>query len=150
VAGFELVESRSLEMLIGLQSCRDKLITWLINELGKQGFPNVTPSQISFLGTMDCGPNHAANIARNLNISRQAVHKIIGDLDACGWLETKGDPSLKNRKTIHFTAEGERMMAVTRMLFRDLDTMLERTIGPQVWDTINGLFEIDLDQPGQD
>jgi DNA-binding MarR family transcriptional regulator len=150
VAGFELVESRSLEMLIGLQSCRDKLITWLINELGKQGFPNVTPSQISFLGTMDCGPNHAANIARNLNISRQAVHKIIGDLDACGWLETKGDPSLKNRKTIHFTAEGERMMAVTRMLFRDLDTMLERTIGPQVWDTINGLFEIDLGQPGQD
>ena len=90
-----------------------------------EGFEALTGPALSFLGSLDCGINHASALARNLGVSRQAVHKQVRELEAHGWLATAPHPEKGNQKVIIFTPEGERMMSVARQRFADLDRELE-------------------------
>lgn len=138
-AGYDLVDSQSLSLAKGLGQFKHNLTNWLISNLHKDGFDKLTPGQLSFLGELDCGDNHASELARHLNISRQAVHKIVHELCAAGWLDTVPHPSLRNQKIIQFTIEGERMMAVTRQLFAELDARLVKKDGAK---NITATFEL--------
>ena len=144
LAGYDLVESNSLDVLIGLGAFRDTVLNWLVRSLSEHGFKSLSASQLGFLGALDCGPNHAAKLARDLGISRQAVHKITKDMVANGWLEMLPDPDFGNRKAIQFTSEGERMMSLSRSLFLELDAKIEATCGSEVWGVLEKLRTLTL------
>lgn len=147
LARYDLVESRSLEAVLKIADFRENVVSWLVEMLEIQGFDGLTKSQISFMGALDCGPNHAANLARDLGISRQAVHKIVKELETVGWLKVLPDEKLRNQKSIHFTEEGERMMSEARKLFQKLDRTLEGKFGDQIWDVLDGMAAIELPRP---
>jgi len=128
-AGYELLESRSLAILYGLDAFQDRVLDQLVENLTAQGFEGIKRGHITFLAALDCDANHAANVARRLNISRQAVHKTVRELEVKGWLETQKNPDLRNQRTIHFTHEGERMMSLARHFFFELDDRLLATVG---------------------
>lgn len=128
-AGYDLLESQSLALTQGISAFQSRISSWLLKQLEKQGFEGLTASRLSFLGALDCGTNHAANLARSLDISRQAVHKTVRELEGLGWLKTQPDKEMGNQKIIIFTPEGERMMACARKLFFDLDNVLLEQIG---------------------
>ena len=144
VAGYELVNSLSLQLLQEMSAFQTRLASWLLNRLHHNGFDQLTLSQLQFLGLLDCGTNHAANLARDLGISRQAVHKIVRELENLGWLETLPDPTLGNQKTINFSIEGERMMALARQYFQQLDRELIEFNGV---DDLNRMIRILTFQP---
>ncbi|MDF1671289.1 MAG: MarR family winged helix-turn-helix transcriptional regulator [Roseovarius sp.] len=139
-AGYELLESRSLSLLFGMDTFQARVIDQLVESLRGQGFSDVKRSQVSFLAALDCDANHAANIARNLRISRQAVHKAVRELEAIGWLETAPNPDLQNQKTIHFTNEGERMMSLARRFFFELDALIVAEVGDEGMDFVQRLL----------
>ena len=123
-AGFDLVDSHVLELTQATASFRERMVLWLISNLRDDGFEGLKANQLSFLGSLDCGANYAAELARTLGISRQAVHKIVGELESIGWLATRPDPALGNQRVIVFTEEGERMMSHARAHFARLDQLL--------------------------
>ncbi|MCV6825784.1 MULTISPECIES: MarR family winged helix-turn-helix transcriptional regulator [Halocynthiibacter] len=84
----------------------------------------LTQSQLSFLSALDCGPNSASQIANDLGITRQAVHKTVKELEVLGWLNSEADPIRRNQRIITFTDEGERLMSEARALFEQLDERL--------------------------
>lgn len=141
-AGFELLESRSLAILFGISSFQDKIVEQLVESLRQQGFEQVKRAHINFLAALDCDANHAANIARKLRISRQAVHKAVREIETIGWLETGRNTELQNQKTIHFTEEGERMMSLARRFFFELDEMLVAEIGEDGLATVQKLLNL--------
>jgi len=101
-----------------------RMFEWLLTRLIDQGFADLSVGHLNFLRALDCGPNHAAELARGLGISRQAVHKKIKELENLGWLQTVSDTELGNQRVILFTTEGERMMSCARQHFAKLDDAL--------------------------
>jgi DNA-binding MarR family transcriptional regulator len=128
-AGYELVDSRALALIQATDSFRDRMVVWLISKLHEDGFPGLTAGQLTFLGSLDCGANFAAELARTLRISRQAVHKTVKELEGAGWLATRPDDVLGNQRVIVFTDEGERMMSCARAHFLSLDDLLAERFG---------------------
>lgn len=128
-AGYELVDSRALALIQATDSFRDRMVVWLISKLHEDGFPGLTAGQLTFLGSLDCGANFAAEVARTLRISRQAVHKTVKELEGAGWLATRPDDVLGNQRVIVFTDEGERMMSCARTHFLSLDDLLAERFG---------------------
>ncbi|WP_162946889.1 MarR family winged helix-turn-helix transcriptional regulator [Ruegeria sp. EL01] len=139
-AGYEMLESRSLSLLYEMDSFQERILDRLVERLCSEGFAGIKRSQITFLAALDCDANHAANVARRLNISRQAVHKTVRELEAAGWLETFQNPNLQNQKAIHFTVEGERMVSFARRFFFDLDNELCAAIGDDTLRAIEALL----------
>lgn len=123
-AQFELPNSHSLSLTMAMDEFQKRMINWLLKQLIDQGFTDLSAGHLTFLGALDCGPNHAAELARGMRISRQAIHKKIKELEALGWLKTTTDTNLGNQRVILFTREGERMMSCARQHFAKLDESL--------------------------
>ncbi|MEN8832782.1 MAG: MarR family winged helix-turn-helix transcriptional regulator [Pacificibacter sp.] len=146
-AGYELVDSHALSFTQAADSFRDRMVHWLLSRLHDDGFPELKSGQLTFLGSLDCGANFAAELARRLRISRQAVHKTVKDLEAAGWLTTQPDAELGNQRVIVFTDEGERMMACARAHFLTLDTQLMQTFGAEKLAAVRDVLNFDPDAP---
>ncbi len=121
---YEMAESRSLKLVHLTSNFERRAQKWLVDLLHGRGFIGLTQSQLSFLGALDCGPNSASQIANDLAITRQAVHKTVKELEICGWLKSEADQVRRNQRIITFTDEGERMMSEARALFKQLDERL--------------------------
>lgn len=124
-----MVESASLRIAFGLAEAHEALMHFLADRLARAGHDGVTASALGFLGQLDCGVNHAAEVARRLGVSRQMVAKTVAEMERAGWLQQATDPDHRNRKTIRFTAAGERLMADARQALATLDTELEQAGG---------------------
>jgi len=129
LAGFELVDSHALTLTLATGVFRDRLSSWLRDRLAEDGFTTLTGAQLEFLSALDCGTNYASKLARGLQISRQAVHKTVRELERSGWVRTEPDENVGNQRVILFTAEGERMMAAARKHLSKLDKVLLRKFG---------------------
>lgn len=136
---YEMAESRSLKLVHLTSTFERRAQKWLVDLLRGRGFSDLRQSQLSFLGALDCGPNSASQIANDLGITRQAVHKTVKELENCGWLQSAADPIRRNQRIITFTDEGERMMSEARALFKQLDQRLFAR-----WDAerLDALFEL--------
>ena len=119
----------SLSLIHAMSGFQARLVSWLVEELNGEGFDGLTGPALTFLGTLDCGENYASSLARELGVTRQAVHKQVREMEALGWLETKPHPDKGNQRVIVFTEEGERMMSVARSKFAALDQKLVRDLG---------------------
>lgn len=128
-AGLDLADSHALSLTQAMGAWLDRTSVWLLEKLERDGFAKLTGSQLAFLGALDCGPNHASNLARGLGISRQAVYKTVRELERAGWLTTEPDEKIGNQRVITFTIEGERMMAAARQHFSNLDKALLNEFG---------------------
>ena len=130
-AGYDLVDSHALSLVQATETFRNNMVGWLLSKLREDGFSDLKASQLTFLGSLDCGANFASELARTLQISRQAVHKTVRDLERAGWLETRQDEARGNQRMIAFTNEGERMMSCARRHFLNLDDLLKQEFGAE-------------------
>ena len=143
---YEMADSRSLRLVHLTSTFERSAQKWLVDMLRDRGFTEVTQSQLSFLGALDCGPNYASQVASQLGITRQALHKTVKELEICGWLQTVPDPVRRNQRILAFTDEGERMMSEARALFKQLD---DRLFAGWDSDRIEAVFAL-LENPLED
>lgn len=143
---YEMADSRSLKLVHLVSNFERRVQKWLVELLHGKGFTGLTQSQLSFLGALDCGPNNASQIANDLGITRQAVHKTVKELEILGWLRSEADPIRRNQRIITFTDEGERMMSEARALFKQLDERLFANWKPNELDAVFSLLQSPLDR----
>ena len=79
---------------------------------------------MTFLAELECGENHAAELARRTGISRQAVHKQVKELAALGLLAERPDARRRNQRTIVFTDAGVQLIADARAILAEMDAAL--------------------------
>lgn len=125
-----LVDSYTLQLALTLKSTREALIERVAARLQRQGFEAANASTLAFLGALDCGENHAAELARRLGVSRQAVSKTASDLAKLNLLRIEPDPERGNQKVIRFSPQGQRLIAAAREVLADLDEALRQKLGP--------------------
>jgi DNA-binding MarR family transcriptional regulator len=119
-----MADSRMLQLFQACRRLQERLTETLVARLRDRGYPAVTGGHLTFLAELECGENHAAEIARRTGISRQAVHKQVKELAALGLLAERPDPRRRNRRTIVFTDRGIQLIADARAILAEMDAAL--------------------------
>jgi DNA-binding MarR family transcriptional regulator len=126
-SGVALVDSDSLRLAHAANELSEALLQYLSDGLTERGYEVATPGTLRFLGTLDCGENHASEIARMMGVSRQMVARNVAHFCRLGYLEQREGGG--RQKTILFTGLGERLMADARRLLAGLDRELRAEVG---------------------
>lgn len=119
-----MVDSQALRLSQAIAGYQTRQISWLIDGLTSQGFRDLTPSHVTFIAALECDDNIASDVARRLNLSRQAVHKTVRELTIAGYIETTENENKRNSKMIQITVKGEELIAVARRMYAELDRQL--------------------------
>jgi len=122
-----MVESLSLKLAFGSRRLHEAILQSVASRLSEIGYQAATPAALDFLGALECGDNHASEIARMMGVSRQWVAKNVARFCRLGYLEQLAGSG--RGKRIVFTAHGESLMADARKELASLDTVLENCLG---------------------
>ena len=141
--GTPMVDSHALRLVTVTSALNDTIARALANALQAQGFAGATAASLGFLSALECGTNHAAEIARQLGVSRQMVSKSVKEMCALGYLEQR--PGSGRQKEILFTARGEQLIAAARHELAAMDRDLLTKWDPSA---LNGLLDA-LEQTAQ-
>jgi DNA-binding MarR family transcriptional regulator len=119
-----MADSRMLQLFQACRRLQERLTDTLVARLRDRGYAGVTAGHLTFLAELECGENHAAELARRTGISRQAVHKQVKELAALGLLAERPDARRRNQRTIVFTDWGVQLIADARSILAEMDAAL--------------------------
>lgn len=119
----------SLQLVFALRQTFDTLLDYVVDHLTDRGYRGVSAADLRFLGELEKRPEHAAEIARRIGVSRQAVRKSVKDLSALGLIELTRNPDQPNQKLIAFTERGRWLMDDAQEVLETLDVRLRRRLG---------------------
>lgn len=89
----------------------------------------ISPAQSRLLAHMGGRPMSMAELARKLAISRQAVHKTVGELVRRGILAVEEDPQRRNSKQVRYTELGKDLNRGGARMIADIEKRLARRLG---------------------
>ena len=119
--GFEL----PLLLLAGFQSLIDQLHA----ELAREGHPDVRPAHGLALQAIGRNGVTASELARRLDVSKQAAGKTVARLEELGYVERVDDASDGRRKLVRLTAHGVDVLARSAAIFDELREQWAHTLG---------------------
>ena len=131
-----MVESRTLKLAFAFRRIQKSLENYLSEALVARGYKAASPAILNFLSELECGENHASEIARRLGVSRQMVSKTVTELCQLDLLVLSTDAVYGNQKVITFAPKGEKLMADARQILADLDTSLEASLNSKQLDKL--------------
>ncbi|MEN9684129.1 MAG: hypothetical protein RLZZ427_1880 [Pseudomonadota bacterium] len=101
--------------------------------LRQRGWPTLTHSQSMVMMNITIGLVRPVEIARNLGISRQAVHVTLGQIAELGMIRFADDPTDKRTKIVVLTEMGEPMRRDAQAAVQIMTDRLAKRIGaPQL------------------
>lgn len=106
-------------------------------------FAFLTPAQSRLLAHMAGKPMSMAELARRLAISRQAVHKTVGELVRRGILEVQDDPDRGNSKLVRYTEAGRQLNRAGARMIERVEERIAGRIGRKGLEQLKRLLEAD-------
>ena len=98
--------------------------------LRSRGWDHITRPQSMVMLNIVIGVTRPSDIARNIGVSRQAVHSTIAQMIGMEMLELRDDPADGRSKVVAITAKGQAMRADANAAVDALTAELGRRIGP--------------------
>jgi len=106
--------------------------------MGGVDLANVSSAQKALLINLEeCG-NRAGALAERLHISKQAVSKLVHELERQGLIKRQSDPSDGRAQIIVFTGKGKRILTRTLSCFERLEVRIADELGQRQLDTLRG------------
>lgn len=115
--------------------------------LQARGWHNVTRPQSMVMVNVVTGVRKPSDIARNLGISRQAVHTTINQMVEMGMFEMQDDPADGRSKIVTITEKGHRMRKDADAAMAVLSEELRRRIGKTAVDNLMKAFTPEWGEP---
>ena len=115
--------------------------------LEARGWPHVTRPQSMVMVQVVRGVTRPSDIARNLGVSRQAVHTTINQMVELGLLDLRDDPGDRRSKRVVIAPNGQKMRTVAQQAVAELSAELERRIGKAHVDALRAAFAADWGAP---
>ena len=115
--------------------------------LQSRGWDEVTRSQSMIMANVVIGVHKPSDIARNLGISRQAVHTTINQMIAMGMLELRDDKHDQRAKVVVVSEKGRAMGRGADLAMAALRAELRRRIGSRNVDNLIKAFAQDWGTP---
>jgi len=115
--------------------------------LQAKGWPHATRPQSMVMVHVVRGVTRPSDIARNLGVSRQAIHTTINQMIELGLLELEKDAGDGRSKRVVITTTGQQMRAVAQEAMGVMSAALEARIGKQAVDALHDAFAADWGPP---
>jgi DNA-binding MarR family transcriptional regulator len=115
--------------------------------LQAKGWPHVTRPQSMVMVHVVRGVTRPSDIARNLGVSRQAIHTTINQMIDLGLIELDRDDGDGRSKRVVITPTGQTMRAVAQEAMTVISAALEARIGPQAVVALHDAFAADWGPP---
>jgi DNA-binding MarR family transcriptional regulator len=93
------------------------------------------------------GVTRPSDIARNLGVSRQAIHTTINQMIALGMLALEDDPEDGRSKRVVIAPDGQKMRAMAQEAMRVISAELETRIGRNAVSALHDAFAADWGPP---
>lgn len=95
----------------------------------KHGYDDVTPAMGRLFTLMASGPMSVSEAARQLNVTRQAVHKLAAEAAALGYAQVLPDKGDARVRLLHFTARGRDLAKATQREVQRIESRLAKLLG---------------------
>jgi DNA-binding MarR family transcriptional regulator len=115
--------------------------------LQAKGWPHVTRPQSMVMVHVVRGLTRPSDIARNLGVSRQAIHTTINQMIDLGLIELDKDDGDGRSKRVVITPTGQAMRAVAQEAMTVISAALEARIGRPAVDALHDAFAADWGPP---
>lgn len=101
----------------------------LLTRLADSGGPTLSPTRSRAFLALSGGPIRVSDLARELDISRQATHKLLDSLEEDGLIERRTDERDHRAHLVRLTDRGLEVARHAGSILRDLETELIDRIG---------------------
>ena len=118
-----------LTVLLGTAS--QSFLHALMARLRARGYDTVTEPHLVLFGNLDCGATHAAQIAKRMRVSRQAISKTLRELQALDLVRLENDTKRRNQKVVVMTPRGMQLALDAREDLQAIEACLAEQIGKE-------------------
>lgn len=101
----------------------------LLARLEQRGWPRLSPTRSRVFLALSRGPVLVSELARELDVSRQAVHKLLDNLERDGLLERRTDEHDRRAQRVGLTDRGKALAADAGRILPQLECELAERIG---------------------
>ncbi len=116
---------------------------WAIKELAKNGYPNFKMQYMPFLMNIGVGGNTNKEIAVKGRVSKQAMSKVVKELEALQLIKISTSTTDKRSVLIQLTHKGKKMVLVCKTHIIALTNTYKTILGEKNYETmINCLLQI--------
>lgn len=120
------------EVAIAAQRLADTLQDRLLARLAERGWPPLSRSRAAVLRCIDAGVVRPADIARELEVTRQTIQGLLDRLERDGLVERHADTHDRRAQIVEVSARGAALLAGARVLARAVETEVLGTDAPQL------------------
>ena len=101
----------------------------LLARLAARGWPSLSATRSRIFLALSRGPVKVSDLARELDVSRQAVHKLLDGLEADQLIERRTDEHDRRAQLVTLTHRGRQLAQDAGRILPELERELARRIG---------------------
>ena len=116
--------------------------------LAEQGFNEIQPGHHTVLRHLGEDGARPSELAAKADVSRQAVTKILDDLERVGLVEREPDPADGRGVVVRYTPRGLAALHVARTRGKQLERHFASQIGAHRWRTVRDVLKALFDVEG--
>jgi len=110
------------------------------DRLRERGFDDLEPPHLIVLQYPGPHGSRPSDLAVQLQMSKQALNYLLGQLEARGYLERQTDPGDLRSKRIALTARGRSVIPLIREAVADVEADWAGRLGPERFAELRGLL----------
>ena len=111
--------------------------------LHDRGWPDVSRAQSMVMTNIVTGVVRPSDIARNIGVSRQAIHSTINQMVEMGMVRLEPDPDDRRHSIVSLTETGQQMRQDAQMSMDRLGEQIAQRLGPERFDAMLAALEAD-------
>lgn len=115
----------------------------LQSRLHDHGWPDVSRSQSMVMTNIVSGIVRPSDIARNIGVSRQAIHSTIGQMVALGIVRLEPDPGDRRHMIVSLTDLGTRMRSDAQRAMDAMTAQIAARLGQEQFDVLLAALDAD-------
>jgi DNA-binding MarR family transcriptional regulator len=108
-----------------------------LKEVHDAGFPEVREGWLSILRFVEDDGIRSIDLAKRLNVSKQAANRMVLELEGVGYLKRKPDPTDQRARAIYLTRKGYQAWLIGLSAMERLESALEQELGEKTLRAMN-------------
>lgn len=101
-----------------------------LSQARRRGHINIRPAYARLLIYLAWDGSRISDLARVLDVSKNAVGQVVSEMDKLGYVERIPDPTDGRAKLVRYTPQGLALLADALDIGSTLDSQIENIIGP--------------------
>jgi DNA-binding MarR family transcriptional regulator len=100
-------------------------------KLRQRGHAGLSLAHTNLLAHLDIGGTRITTLAERVGVTKQAIGKLVGELEAKGYIHREVDPDDRRAAAITYTAAGRAFLQDAHQVKREIEAEYTQTLGEQ-------------------